>query len=120
MRTLTSTIDQVREDLTAGKFRSEADISAGVVSLILDKLDWPVFDVQVVAREFKVGARKVDYALCHAPGKPSVLLEVKDLGKAGGKGEKQLFEYCFLHGVPIAVLTDGQKWSFYCPLALGS
>ena len=120
LRTLTSTIGQVKKDLTAGKFRSEADISAGVVSLILNKLDWPVFDVQVVAREFKVGTRKVDYALCHAPGKPSVLLEVKDLGKASGKGERQLFEYCFHHGVPIAVLTDGQTWSFYFPAGLGS
>ena len=118
--TLTSTIGQVRQDIAAGKFRSEADISYGVVSRILDKLDWPVFDVQVVAREFKIGARKVDYALCHAAGQPSVLLEVKDLGKASGKGEKQLFEYCFHHGVPIAVLTDGQTWSFYLPAGLGS
>ena len=118
--TLASTIGQVRQDIAAGKFRSEADISHGVVSRILDKLDWPVFDVQAVAREFKIGARKVDYALCHAPGKPSVLLEVKDLGKASGKGEKQLFEYCFEYGVPIAVLTDGQKRSFYCPTGLGS
>ena len=69
--TLASTIAQVRQDIAAGKFRSETDISYGVVSRILDKLDWPVFDVQVVAREFKIGARKVDYALCHAPGEPS-------------------------------------------------
>ena len=73
-----------------------------------------------MAPEFKIGTRKVDYALCHPPGKPSVLLEVKDLGKADGKGEKQLFEYCFHQGVPIAVLTDGRTWSFFFPAGQGS
>ena len=87
---------------------------------VFHELDWPVFDVQVVAPEFKIGPRKVDYALCHPAGKPSVLLEVKDLGKADGKGEKQLFEYCFHQGVPIAVLTDGRTWSFFFPAGQGS
>ena len=103
-----------------GRFRSEAEISQGVVSRVLNELEWPVFDVQIVAREFKIGTRRVDYALCHPPGRPSVLLEVKDLGKADGLGEKQLFEYCFHQGVPIAVLTDGQTWSFFFPAGQGT
>ena len=82
--------------------------------------DGTVFDVQVVAPEFKIGTRKVDYALCHPAGKPSVLVEVKDLGKADGRGQKQLFEYCFHQGVPIAVLTDGREWSFFLPSGQGS
>ena len=87
---------------------------------ILDGLGWPVFDVQVVAPEFKIGARKVDYALCHKEKKPLVLLKVKDLGKATEKGEKQLFEYAFKQGVPIAILTDGRNWSLYLPAGKGS
>ena len=75
---------------------------------------------RVVAPEFKIGTRKVDYALCHPAGKPSVLVEVKDLGKADGRGQKQLFEYCFHQGVPIAVLTDGREWSFFLPSGQGS
>ena len=117
---LTSTIDDLAKSIAAGSFRSEADISQGVVKRVLHELEWPVFDVQVVAPEFKIGARKVDYALCHPPGKPSVLVEVKDLGKADGKGEKQLFEYCFHQGVPIALLTDGRTWSFFFPAGQGS
>ena len=118
--TLTSTIRDLKQLIAAGSFRSEAEISQGVVKRLLNELEWPVFDVQVVAPEFKIGTRKVDYALCHPPGKPSVLLEVKDLGKADGKGEKQLFEYCFHQGVPIAILTDGRTWSFFFPAGQGS
>lgn len=70
--------------------------------------------------QFPIGNRRVDYALCHPPGQPSVLLEVKDLRKADAKGEEQLFKYCFRCGVPIAVLTDGQKWSFFFPAEQGS
>lgn len=29
--------------------------------------------------------------------------------------DRQLFEYAFYLGVPIAILTDGQEWSFYLP-----
>ena len=117
---LTSAIDDLAQRIAAGSYRSEAEISQGVVKRVLHELDWPVFDVQVVAPEFKIGPRKADYALCHPPGKPSVLVEVKDLGKADGKGEKQLFEYCFHQGVPIAVLTDGRTWSFFFPAGQGS
>lgn len=118
--TLTSDIKDLKQRIAAGSFRGEAEISRGVVTRILHKLGWPVFDVHIVTPEFRIGKRKADYALCHPPGQPSVLLEVKDLGKADGKGEKQLFEYCFHQGVPIAVLTDGRRWDFFFPAGQGS
>ena len=114
------TIEELAKGIGAGSFRSEAEISQGVIKRVLHELGWPVFNVQVVAPEFKIGARKVDYALCHPAGKPSVLVEVKDLGKADSRGQKQLFEYCFHQGVPIAVLTDGREWSFFLPSGQGS
>lgn len=117
---LVSAVEDLARGIAAGSFRSEAEISQGVVKRVLHDLHWPVFNVQVVAPEFRIGSRKVDYALCDPPGKPTVLLEVKDLGKADGKGQKQLFEYCFHQGVPIAVLTDGRTWSFFFPAGQGS
>ncbi|WP_419941203.1 hypothetical protein [Candidatus Palauibacter sp.] len=117
---LTSRIEDLARRIGAGSFRSEAEISRGVVTPVFHDLGWPVFDVQIVAPEFRIGTRKVDYALCHPPGKPAVLVEVKDLGKADGRGERQLFEYCFHEGVPIAVLTDGRTWSFFFPAGQGS
>jgi len=117
---LIPTIRDLAKGIAAGRFRSEAEISQGVVKRVLNDLGWPVFDMRVVAPEFKIGTRKVDYALCQPPGKAAILVEVKDLGKADGKGQKQLFEYCFHQGVPIAVLTDGRTWSFFFPAGQGS
>lgn len=120
LETLTPTIEDLQRRIAAGEFRSEAEISQGVVGLILTELEWPFHKTRVVAPQFKIGTKRVDYALCHPPGQPSVLLEVKDLGKADEKGEEQLFKYCFQYGVPIAVLTDGRKWSFFFPAGQGS
>ena len=35
------------------------------------------------------------------------------------EGERQLFEYAFHMGVPMAILTDGQEWHFYLPAEQG-
>lgn len=40
------------------------------------------------------------------------------MGSSEG-ADRQLFEYAFHQGVPIAVLTDGQEWSFYLPAEQG-
>jgi hypothetical protein len=56
----------------------------------------------------------VDYALCDTGARPRTFLEVKRVGQSEG-GDRQLFEYAFHVGVPLAVLTDGQEWTFYLP-----
>ena len=117
---LASTIEDLREGLAGGRFQSEAEISQGVVKRILHDLGWDTFDVQVVKPEFKIESRMVDYALCQPPGSPAVLVEVKALGKADVKGQKQLFHYCFDQGVPIAVLTDGCEWHLFYTTGQGA
>lgn len=117
---LTLQIEEIRNSLTRGDFANEAQISRSVVMRLLNTLGWNVWDPKVVIPEFPIKRRKVDYALCHPPGKPSVLVEVKDVGKANAKGEDQLFKYCFGQGVPLAVLTDGRSWGFFFPAGQGS
>ena len=123
---LTLQIEGIRDSLTRGDFASEAQISRSVVMRLLITLGWNVWDPKVVIPEFPIKTEsptktlKVDYVLCHPPGKPSVLIEVKDVGKANAQGEKQLFDYCFRQGVPIAVLTDGRSWGFFFPAGQGS
>ena len=51
--------------------------------------------------------------------KTAVFIEVKRVGGIKG-GDRQLFEYAFHEGVPMALLTDGQEWHFYLPLEQGS
>jgi len=107
-------IENVKSRLKAGAFTSEAAVSQGILLPALHELGWPVFDTTVVVPEFSLEGRRVDFALCHPSNKPAVFIEVKKVGLSDG-ADKQLFEYAFHLGVPMAILTDGQEWSFYLP-----
>ena len=74
---------------------------------------------QVIIPEYSVEGRRVDFALCHPSSKPQVFIEVKQVGNIEG-AERQLFEYAFHEGVPIAILTDGQEWYFFHPSGQGN
>jgi predicted type IV restriction endonuclease len=122
----------VREDLldihagiAAGRYVNEATVSQGIVQRLLHSLGWPVYDTEVVAPEYSLGGRRADYALrhppralCHPPREPVILVEVKQIGQSKG-ADRQLFEYAFHKGVPMAVLTDGQEWHFFLPTEQG-
>lgn len=111
---LLNDIEDVRSALRAGSYRNEAAVSQGVVLRLLAALGWPTFDTQVVCPEFSLSGRRVDYALCHPANKAAAFVEVKQIGQADG-AERQLFEYAFHQGVPLAILTDGQEWNFFLP-----
>ena len=112
--TITIHIEKIRQGLREGRFTSEAAVSQGILLPALHELGWPVFDTTIVIPEFSVEGRRVDYALCHPENRPSVFIEVKRVGLSEG-ADRQLFEYAFHLGVPMAILTDGQEWSFYLP-----
>ena len=111
---LSDHLERVREQLRRGDFHSEMAVIQGVLWPVLDELGWPVGDTNVVYPEFSLGGRRVDYALCHPAEDPAVFIEVKNVGLSDG-ADRQLFEYVFHSGVPMAVLTDGREWSFFLP-----
>lgn len=111
---LTDHLKKVREELRQGAYTSEASVSQGILLPALNELGWPVFDTSIVVPEFSLEGRRVDFALCHPQNKPAVFVEVKNVGLSDG-ADRQLFEYAFHLGVPMAILTDGQEWSFYLP-----
>lgn len=115
---LEDTILDIQKGIRGGRYINEASISQGIVLRLLGELGWPTYDTEIVAPEYAVEGRRVDYALCHPTTKPQVFIEVKRLGNSGG-AETQLFEYAYLIGVPLAVLTDGQEWHFFLPGAAG-
>lgn len=115
---LDDVIVRLKSDLRVGRFTNEAAVSQGAVLPVLNALEWPVFDTSVVAPEFTVEGRRVDFALCHPEERPVVFLEVKRVGATEG-ADRQLFEYAFHKGIPLAVLTDGQEWHFYLPAEQG-
>ena len=107
-------IESIRKGIAAGRFTNEAAVSQGIVLRLLHALSWPAYDTQIVWPEYTLAGKRVDFALCHPPGKPIALIEVKDVGKSDG-AERQLFEYAFHHGAPMVILTDGREWNFFLP-----
>ena len=116
--TLKEHIDDIRDNLEKGLFTSEAAVSDSIVRRLLDALDWPIYNPQLVFPQYPVEGGKVDFALCHPLLEPCAFIEVKHVGNIEG-AEEQLFRYAFRRGVPIAILTDGQKWRFFYPIGQG-
>lgn len=114
-----SVIDEIVKNIKDGLFVNEAAVSQGIIQPILQKLGWNVFNPSIVSPEFSIAGGRVDFALCHPPSKPMVFIEVKQIGKITG-AEKQLFEYAFHQGVPMAILTDGSEWQFFLPAEQGN
>ncbi|MCE2436164.1 MAG: DUF4268 domain-containing protein [Candidatus Latescibacteria bacterium] len=111
-------IDDIRSRLESGQFTNETAVSLGIVGRLLTALRWPTYDPQIVSPEYRIDKGRADYALCHPAEQPRALIEVKRVGNIDG-AEKQLFEYAFHKGIPILILTDGQKWRFFHPSGSG-
>ena len=97
----------IREEIKAGRFANEAAVSQGIGLRVLHVPSWPTYDTNVVAPDFSLQGRRVDYAPCHPPGTSLVCVEVKQARQSTG-AELQRFEYAFHAGVRLAILTDGQ------------
>src|SRR5215212_9352688 len=108
----------IRAGIKAGRYVNEATVSQGIVQRLINTLGWPVYNTEIVAPEYSLGTRRADYALCHPPREPVILIEVKQVGQSKG-ADRQLFEYAFHKGVPMAILTDGQEWNFFLPTEQG-
>jgi len=117
--TLEQHIEDIRAGIKAGYYANEASVSQGIVLRLLQALGWPTYDTQVVCPEYALEGRRVDFCLCHPATKPIAFVEVKQIGQSDG-AERQLFEYAFHAGVPLAILTDGQEWNFFLPAEQGN
>ena len=117
--TLKKHIDDIRNELERQQFMNETAVRLGIIDPLLKELGWPTSKTQIVFPEYKVGGGMVDYALCHPPATPRIFIEAKQVGKLDG-AERQLFEYAVHQGVRVAILTDGQKWSFFYPPGEGT
>jgi hypothetical protein len=117
---LEKNIQEIQAAIEAGQFANEAAISQGIVLRLLSALSWPCYDTKVVSPEYSLEGQRVDFALCHPPGKPIVFIEVKQIGRQSDDSERQLFQYAFHTGVPLAILTDGQEWHFFLPAEQGN
>ena len=111
----------VKERLGKNIYESEAAVSMMIVLPVLRHLGWPTDNPSYVCPEYRLEGRKVDYGLKISEGKEEGLrciIEVKAVGNIIA-ADRQLFEYAFHAGTPLAILTDGRLWRFYLPLATG-
>lgn len=110
-------IDDIRKGLKQNNYTNEASVRRSIVDPLLTALGWST-DPKIVIPEYTIDKKRVDYALCHPALKPRVFIEVKQVGNIDG-AERQLFEYAFHEGIPILILTDGQRWRFFHPSGSG-
>ncbi len=115
-----ATLADIVRRLEAREFVNEQAIKQGVVLRLLSALGWDTFDPTVVYPEFSVNGGFVDYALCQPISRPQIFIEVKQSSTFNIGEDQLMMKYAFQHGVPIAILTDGQRWSFYLPSSNGS
>ena len=123
MDELIAFVSRVRDGIDRNAYPNETAVRSQLVQPILERLKWPVYDVDKVCHEyslkFKGTTRRVDLALCvSAGGSPRCIIELK--GPNQTEGDEQLFEYAFHAGAPIALLTNGEHWRFYHILTGGT
>lgn len=132
--TLREHIDDIRNRLKKCGYVDETAISNQVVVRLLSALKWPIFDEWTVIYNYPVWdneIKKVDLTLCHPLAEPIVFIEIKAFERfltksEEEKAENQLIRYivCFQKNthkeLPIALLTDGQKWRFFHPMGKGN
>ena len=101
-------------------YKNEEHVRLSLVSRILQKLDWDLWNPNEVNSEFIVipqeDQTRVDLALFLTPYVPSVFIEIKAVGKLEGKIaqiEQQLRDYNRNNTALFSIITDGQKWRFY-------
>ena len=112
-------LEQIGERLRSSAYVNEAAITHGIVTPMLKELGLDTADPKQVIPEYSNARGRVDFALIGLGQRPSIFVEVKQVGRAKD-GDRQLFEYVFHQGVPLCVLTDGREWSFYLPSGQGS
>jgi hypothetical protein len=110
---------RIKHGLTNNLYPTEKAVSTSIVVPVLRALGWDDTDPTEVVGEYTNPRGRVDYALFTRTGAANVFVEVKAVGRSQD-ADRQLFEYAFHEGTPLAVLTDGRLWNFYLPGQHGS
>lgn len=115
------TILDIREKLLGQFYINEEHIRFSLVSRVLSKLGWDIWNPKEVFTEFKAvpneDLTRVDIALfINEYQPPSIFIEIKSIGKVDielERIEQQLRDYNRNNTAEFSIITDGQKWRFY-------
>ena len=129
MQSLADVLARIRDGVARNAYPNETAVRTQIVQRVLHELGWDVFDPDRVCNEYtlklKTTTRRIDLALCVSNRSPRCIVELKstdhDLKQIGrSDGDRQLFEYAFHAGAPLALLTNGINWRFYSTLSAGT
>lgn len=110
-----SNLNELKHNINLRKYRSEREISDGIVKRILQSLDWPIFEVDIVRSQHEIGGKSVDFVLCDPPSTPKVVVDVEPPGELATYKEQQLINCCAAERIDIAILCNDSNWRFYYP-----
>lgn len=96
------------------------DIADGILLPLLRHLGWNVEDTNAVAPGFETPAGPVDYALCHPPGDPAILVTIGAVPESTPAHVDHPFEDCSIRAVQLAIAEDGRGWRLHFPAGRGS
>ena len=120
IESLTERLSDLVSDFEHGNLATRRDVVDGLVLPLLLHLGWDMGDPSVVAPGFETPAGAVDFALCHPPGDPQVLVKIGALPGSAVAPEDYPFEDCSIQAVQLAVSEDGRGWTFHFPAGRGS
>ncbi len=129
MHDLTKTLERIRHGISRSAYPNETAVRTRIVQPILHALGWDVYDPDQVCAEYslrlKTSTRRIDMALCVSNRNPRCIVELKStecvLKRIGqSDGDRQLFEYSFHAGAPLALLTNGVNWRFHSTQSAGT
>ncbi len=110
----------ISADLEQRGSPTPAEVRDEVVIPVLRHLGWAVGDSDVVGQGLETTSGAVDFALCHPPRDPRVLVKIGALPEMGDGATEHLFEDCTLSAIQLAVSENARVWRFHFPAGRGS
>jgi len=110
-------VTDIREKLQHGEYQNEEHIRLSLVCRLLSELGWNIWNPREVNSEFPAipmeDKTKVDIALFAKEFSPSVLVEVKAVGRITPsltEVERQVRDYNRNNTALFSVITDVRSW----------
>ena len=110
----------VAADYMHGRFATRPDVVDGIVLPLLQHLGWETGDPGVAAPDFSTAAGTIDFALCHPPGDPRILIKLGALPESAAAANRHPFDDCSIPALQLAVSDEGRYWELHFPAGRGS
>lgn len=120
IESLAERLHDLAADCERGTFATPHEVVDGVVLPLLQHLGWDIGDPGIAVPDFRTAAGAVDFAFCHPPGDPRILIEVGALPGLAAAPNRHPFDDRSIRALQLAVSDDGRDWKLHFPAGRGS